>query len=199
MARKIDHEARKRAIVARAMHLFSQVGYDNVSLIMIAAASGVARTVLYRYFCSKREVLDAAILETTRHIMDDCRGVLAGRRPVADKLEAICFATVDTLFDKRQFLVAVYDFVIAMVRTGADMSGKIYEFTSGIRETFVRLIDEGKSRKEFAADVDTVRTADTLYSFFESFTMRLIMRTENGPEAAKARFQDMIASIARKG
>ena len=48
------------------MKLFSQVGYDNVTLIMIASSAGVARTVLYRYFRSKREVLDAAILATTR-------------------------------------------------------------------------------------------------------------------------------------
>ena len=41
MAKKVDHEQRKREIAEKAIRLFSQVGYDNVSLIMIAAAAGV--------------------------------------------------------------------------------------------------------------------------------------------------------------
>ena len=48
MAKKVDHEQRKREIAEKAIRLFSQVGYDNVSLIMIAAAAGISRTVLYR-------------------------------------------------------------------------------------------------------------------------------------------------------
>ena len=48
MAKKVDHEQRKWEIAEKAIRLFSQVGYDNVSLIMIAAAAGVSRTVLYR-------------------------------------------------------------------------------------------------------------------------------------------------------
>ena len=52
MSARIDHEARRLEIAYKAMKLFSQVGYDNVTLIMIASSAGVARTVLYRYFRS---------------------------------------------------------------------------------------------------------------------------------------------------
>ena len=50
MANNVYHEQRKLEIAEKAIRLFSQVGYDYVSLIMIAGAAGISRTVLYRHF-----------------------------------------------------------------------------------------------------------------------------------------------------
>ena len=95
MARKVDHEERRREIAEKAMRLFSQVGYENVSLIMIAASAGVSRTVLYRYFCSKREVMDAAILTVTSAIERECVEIIANREPAISRLEKVCHAVVE--------------------------------------------------------------------------------------------------------
>ncbi len=54
------------------MHLFSEFGYENVSLIRIADEAGIARTIIYRYFRSKREVMDAAILFVTSEVERRC-------------------------------------------------------------------------------------------------------------------------------
>ena len=102
MSARIDHESRRLEIAYKAMKLFSQVGYDNVTLIMIASSAGVARTVLYRYFRSKREVLDAAILATTRQIMQECSREIAKRGKAADRLSMVCFHVADVLFDKKE-------------------------------------------------------------------------------------------------
>ena len=103
MSARIDHESRRLEIAYKAMKLFSQVGYDNVTLIMIASSAGVARTVLYRYFRSKREVLDAAILATTRQIMQECSREIAKRGKAADRLSMVCFHVADVLFEKKEF------------------------------------------------------------------------------------------------
>ena len=116
MSARIDHESRRLEIAYKAMKLFSQVGYDNVTLIMIASSAGVARTVLYRYFRSKREVLDAAILATTRQIMQECSREIAKRGKAADRLSMVCFHVADVLFDKKEFMSAIFDFVLSMVR-----------------------------------------------------------------------------------
>ena len=108
MARKVDHAVRRREIAEKALMLFSQVGYENVSLIMIAAATGVSRTVLYRYFCSKREVMDAAILTVTGVIEARCKSVIASRAPAMERLEKVCHVVVDVMFRNRAFVIAVF-------------------------------------------------------------------------------------------
>jgi len=196
MARKVDHEQRKREIAEKAIRLFSQVGYDNVSLIMIAAAAGVSRTALYQYFCSKREVLDAAIVRVTDDITARCTPVLTGKDTAVKKLEGVCHAVLDVMFERKEFLVAVFDFVIGMVRTGADMNANIRNFTTATRTVLQRLVEIGKQRGELPEILQVKRTTDVLYSGFESAALRIVIGTETDAHAAKVRFSDMLKAIS---
>lgn len=196
MARKVDHEQRKKEIAAKALRLFSQVGYDNVSLIMIAAAAGVSRTVLYRYFCSKREVLDASIQQVVDIIEGRCTKIMASRASASEKLIGICHAVADEMFAHREFVIAVFDFVVGMVRTGADMSAGIAEYTYGTRNAIKLLVSHGKKAGEFPEILLEDRTSDAIYAEFESCAMRIVLNTERNAEAAKVRFSDIIRAIS---
>ncbi len=196
MSARIDHESRRLEIAFKAMKLFSQVGYDNVSLIMIASSAGVARTVIYRYFHSKREVLDAAILAATRQIMKDCKKEIASRGKIADRLAMVCYHVADVLFEKKEFLAAIFDFVLSMVRAGEDMSARIHRFTGGIKTVFVQLITEGAMKGEFSSDVDPERAAEGFYSLLESCVLRIVLGTETNSAHIKVRISDMIRAIS---
>ena len=173
MSARIDHESRRLEIAYKAMKLFSQVGYDNVTLIMIASSAGVARTVLYRYFRSKREVLDAAILATTRQIMQECSREIAKRGKAADRLSMVCFHVADVLFDKKEFMSAI-----------------------GIKSVFVKLVTEGVMKGEFLPEVNPERTAEGLYAILESCVLRIVLGTETSSANVKVRVSDMIRSIS---
>lgn len=196
MARKIDHEQRKREIAEKAIRLFSQVGYDNVSLLMIAAATGISRTVIYRYFCSKREVLDAAIASVIGSIDERCTAIMASRARSTEKLEGICHVVVDVMFQNKEFLVAVFDFVVGMARSGVDMDSSIREFTSGTRHALRRLIESAIARKEIPEMLVVDRIADALYAQFEACAMRIVIGTEHNATAATKRFSDVIRAIS---
>ena len=178
------------------MKLFSQVGYDNVTLIMIASSAGVARTVLYRYFRSKREVLDAAILAATRQIMQECSREIAKRGKAADRLAMVCFHVADVLFEKKEFMSAIFDFVLSMVRSGEDMGARITRFTGGIKAVFVKLVTEGVMKGEFLPEVNPERTAEGLYAILESCVLRIVLGTESNSANVKVRVSDMIRSIS---
>jgi len=196
MAKKIDHEQRKREIAEKAIRLFSQVGYDNVSLIMIAAATGISRTVVYRYFCSKREVLDAAILAVTGSIEVRCTKIMASRAKSTEKLEGICHTVVDVMFRNKDFLVAVFDFVVGMARSGVDMDANIRKFTAGTHNALRRLIQYAIERGEIPDVLVVDRIADAIYSQFEACAMRIVIGTEHDAKAAKVRFSDIIRAIS---
>jgi TetR/AcrR family transcriptional regulator len=50
-------------ILARALHLWSERGYDAVGVQEIVEAAGITKPTLYHYFGSKRGLLDALIDE----------------------------------------------------------------------------------------------------------------------------------------
>ena len=195
MAKKVDHEQRKLEIAEKAIRLFSQVGYDNVSLIMIAAAAGISRTVLYRYFCSKREVMDAAIVTVTDVIEERCTKIMASRTKNLEKLEAVCQTVAEVMFKNKEFLVAVFDFVVGMARSGVDMDTNITRFTSGTRNAIRRLIECAIARGEIPNVLVVERISDAIYAQFESCAMRIVIGTEHDAKAAKKRFSDVIRAL----
>ena len=196
MAKKVDHEQRKREIAEKAIRLFSQVGYDNVSLIMIAAATGISRTVIYRYFCSKREVMDAAIVSVTDGIERRCTEIMASRARNTEKLEGICHTVVEVMFQNKEFLVAVFDFVVGMARSGVDMDARIRHFTAGTRNALRRLIESAIDKHEIPEVLVVDRIADAIYAQFESCAMRIVIGTEHDARAAKVRFSDVVRAIS---
>ena len=194
--KRINHDQRKQEIAEKAIRLFSQVGYDNVSLIMIAAAAGVSRTVLYRYFCSKREVLDAAIVFVTDSIEAKCTKIMASRAKNTEKLEGICHTVVDVMFKNKDFLVAVFDFVVGMARSGVSMGPSIGRFTTGTRTALRRLIEYAIDRHEIPEMLVVDRIADALYAQFEACALRIVIGTESNAKDAKVRFSDIIRAIS---
>lgn len=196
MSARIDHESRRLEIAFKAMKLFSHVGYDNVTLLMIASSAGVARTVIYRYFRSKREVLDAAILAATHQIMKECKKEQSSRGKVSDRLSMVCYHVADVMFEKKDFLAAIFDFVLSMVRSGEDMGARIHRFTGGIKTVFIQLITEGMMRGEFDQDLNPESSAEGFYSLLESCVLRIVLGTETNSDHIKVRIADMVRAIS---
>ena len=55
MAIVVEHEKRKKEIVDKALDLFMENGYEDVTFQKIADKCGVTRTTLYIYFKNKKE------------------------------------------------------------------------------------------------------------------------------------------------
>ncbi|MCP4568333.1 MAG: TetR/AcrR family transcriptional regulator [FCB group bacterium] len=52
---------RKKQIVDEAMRLFSQSGYDGVTIKQLAKACGISEPALYRHYASKEAIYDAVL------------------------------------------------------------------------------------------------------------------------------------------
>ena len=61
-------DERKRLVARRTLPLFVRMGYDKVSFQDISEATGVPRTAIYRYYRTKRQIFDAAILEVIKEV-----------------------------------------------------------------------------------------------------------------------------------
>jgi len=184
MAKAVDHEGRKRRIVAESLKLFAAIGYAQVNFGMIAKNCGVARTLLYTYFKNKRAIFNKAIEEVTSRVAATYE---TSRTTVASadaKLRQVCTAVLDQMFGNRDFICVIADVLANYRRKGVTPFERIAQHTGGLKRAFARILDEGVARGEFRP-LDVPRTASVLYSQFEAAALRIAV-TNNADRAESA-------------
>lgn len=130
----------RQRIVAAAVALFAEQGYDATSVNQVVARAGVAKGALYHHFESKDDLLYEVYRELVDRQLAGLRTILAEGRPPAATLRALIDDLVSTtaasaaeakvfareshrLGDANQARVraarrAIHDAVIELVRTG---------------------------------------------------------------------------------
>lgn len=191
----VNHSERRKIIVASAMRLFASMGFAKVSFLDISKSTGIARTALYRYFKTKREIFDAAIHSITSGLKAELGRIAEDPQPVSVRLEKSCGIVIDTMYGKKDFFTAIYEFVFAMVRSGHDMAKRIEEFTGGFKVALARLVREGIASGELRGNVDPEAATETLYALMESVALRVMLGVEKDSTRAKRRFAAVVAGL----
>ena len=75
----MNPEERRRELLACAMRLFAEEGYDNVSVRAVARAAGVAPGLAYHYFDSKERLFAEAIEDYARSCAEGVCAILDER------------------------------------------------------------------------------------------------------------------------
>jgi hypothetical protein len=99
--------------------------------------------------------------------------IMRAKLPASVRLRQICTAVTATLFDNREFLAVIIDFVMAMKRGNHDMTRRIMTFTIGLKRVLHTLIVGGIHHGEFRANANPDTYTDILYAQFESAVLRL--------------------------
>ncbi|MEO3788286.1 TetR/AcrR family transcriptional regulator [Actinocorallia sp. B10E7] len=86
--------ARRTVITAAALKVFAEKGYHAASLGEIAKAAGVARTVMYDHFPSKRVLLLAVLQEQNTALVEYIGARITGRGTARERMRD----TVDAYF-----------------------------------------------------------------------------------------------------
>ena len=168
----IDHNARKRDIIAKAINLFAEQGYNGVTYQKIADNCSIARTTLYKYFHSKRDIFNAAIWEVANLMIDSYAEILPSKTGVVDRLNRVVHAVLRLLFENRVILTVILDYVLAAQRAGHNMRRTITRHTIGLRRILHRLVTEGVRTGELR-NVNTTLATGLIYSQLEAAVLRL--------------------------
>ena len=194
----VDHRARKQVIIANAIQLFARQGYNDVTFQDLADSSGIARTILYRYFKNKRQIFDAAIFLALDRVVQKHAEIMRAKLPASVRLRQVCTTVTATLFDNREFLSVIIDFVMAMKRGKHDMTRRIMTFTIGLKRILHTLLVGGIHYGEFRADVNPDVYTDLLYAQFESAVLRLTVSGDATMTDVVNRIDEILRSLERK-
>jgi AcrR family transcriptional regulator len=114
-------ERTKERIVAAALELFRDQGYEATTMRMVAEAAGVSLGNAYYYFASKDLLLQAFYREVHEAHVAAARPALAGVRTLRDRLLAVMRA-------KLAAIEPYHRFSALMFRTAADPESPLNPF-----------------------------------------------------------------------
>ena len=132
----------KDKILAVALELFAQNGYQGTSIAQIAKKAKISKGLMYNYFKNKEKLLEAIVLEGFSKIMELDYGLSKSDKP-ADKLKSLIDETLNNLSDNLQYW-QLYTALLVQPRVQKKFGKKFYQFRkyfiSSMAEIF-RLLD----------------------------------------------------------
>lgn len=108
----------KREIIEKALELFSERGYDAVSVGEIAAAVGIKAPSLYNHYKSKQAIFDAIVEDTSARYERDTDNLDVHVQDVTKDFATFGHITVQALTEKVRgiFLYSLHDKNVSLFR-----------------------------------------------------------------------------------
>lgn len=179
----VDHERRRREILRRSITLFSEHGYEGVSYRQIAERCGLARTTIYKYFKTKREIFDASILQVTQEMTRRYTRIMAIQGiTAAQRLRQLMVVVLDSTLEQRILLHVILDYLLSRRRAGEDVSRRLRKHTVGIKRLLSRVVLQGIQAGEFPG-ADRSSAVHLLYALLEAAVLRLTVEGKVNREA----------------
>jgi AcrR family transcriptional regulator len=176
-------EDKRRQLLDAAVRVFARKGFHASRVGDIAEEAGVAHGLLYHYFKSKDEVLQAVFQENWSLLVARIESVEETDEPAADQLRHISAIVLRTWLH----LPDVVRVVVQEFGRSPELAERIGELTLPI-DALQRVIARGIESGEFRRDIDPTFAATVVYgSIDELLTGWVLGRLPAGEEdVAKA-------------
>jgi TetR/AcrR family fatty acid metabolism transcriptional regulator len=175
-------EDKRRQLLDAAVRVFARKGYHASRVGDIAEEAGVAHGLLYHYFKSKDDVLEAVFHENWSVLLARIESVEETDEPAADQLRHIAAIVLRTWLH----LPDVVTVVIREFGRSPELAERIGELAQPI-EAIQRVIERGIERGEFRQDVDPRVAATVVYgSIDELLTAWVLDRLPAGEDDVAA-------------
>jgi TetR/AcrR family transcriptional regulator, fatty acid metabolism regulator protein len=147
-------EEKRRLILDAAVRVFARKGFHACRVGDIAEEAGVAHGLLYHYFASKDEVLDAAFRENWSVLLDRIRAVEESGGAAREQLRHVAAILLRTWLHQPD----VVCLVVREIARSPEVQQRIGELVQPI-EAIRRIVEHGQETGEFRADLDPALAA----------------------------------------
>jgi TetR/AcrR family transcriptional regulator, fatty acid metabolism regulator protein len=182
-------EDKRRQLLDAAVRVFARKGFHASRVGDIAEEAGVAHGLLYHYFDSKDEVLEAIFRENWSVLVARIASVEESDEPAADQLRHIAAIVLRTWLH----LPDVVRVVVREFGRSPEVAARLGELARPI-EAIERVIARGIARGEFRSDIEARFAATVVYgSVDELLTAWVLGRLPSGEEEVAAAEQTLLA------
>jgi AcrR family transcriptional regulator len=183
-------DARSR-VLAAAVELFADHGYDGTSVAQVITRAGVAKGGFYHHFASKEALLYEVYGDLITRQLHNLDAIVSRREPPAETLRAVVVDLVETTADSaRPALV----FWREMNKLGDERAREYRRARRRYHDTVRALIEKAQAAGEFArvASADTVTF--TIFGFVNELPLWYRPNGRKRPAELGAELADLILS-----
>ena len=109
MPKAVNADAKRQEILDACLFRFAEKGYASISMRQIASSLGVTTGLLYHYFPSKRDILNAILIHYRDQHLSDARLVLVDIAHPPTRLNVLCDFIDDRLDSMSALLMVAID------------------------------------------------------------------------------------------
>jgi len=172
----VEHEKRRREILEKALDVFMDEGFENVTYQKIADKCGITRTTLYIYFKNKRDIFNFSIKQLLSVLENDIAEIRKEKGlSHAEKLTQVMTVIFDRLEENRRLLAVVLNYLIHISRSDYDPDDRVRRRTVRLRHILATMLIEGIKAGEFVKTLDLKDANELLYSFLEAAVLRMVI------------------------
>jgi AcrR family transcriptional regulator len=161
MAIVVEHKKRKSEILDKALDVFIEEGYGDVTFQKIADRCGITRTTLYIYFKNKREIFIGSIRQITTAVEAKITVIIQDTQlSCADKLRRTLAVIFDACQENHKLFHVILLYLMQLKKAGKNPSERVRRRTIRARHLLSTIVIEGIHKGEFR--ITNVKAADEL-------------------------------------
>jgi AcrR family transcriptional regulator len=193
----VEHDKRRREILERALDVFMDEGFEDVTFQKIADRCGITRTTLYIYFKNKKDIFNFSIKQLLQEVENNITVEQKKKLSHTDKLVRVMTVIIERLEENRRLLSVVLNYLLYLSKSGYDPDNRVRHRTVRLRHILANMLIEGIKAGEFA-DVSVKDTVGFLYGFLESAVFRLAVLCRSDVEDLKEAMVLAVQRLARR-
>ena len=180
MAIIVEHEKRKRKILEKALDVFVEEGYEDVTFQKIADRCGITRTTLYIYFKNKREIFLWSIKQLVSGIETTIMQIVNNTSLNTEKcFRKMLMSIVDAIGENKKLFSVLLLYLIQLQKSGVDPRERVMRRVIKLRHIMTTLLIRGAKSGEFKK-INVKVVNDMFYGLIESAIFRLaVLAQEN--------------------
>jgi len=194
----VEHEKRRYQILEKAIDVFMEEGFEDVTFQKIADKCGITRTTLYIYFKNKREIFNFSIKQLLEALENDITEI-GKEKDIShqEKLIRIMMVIIERLEENSRLLAVVLNYLIYISKGGYDPDYRVRRRTVRLRHILTKTLVEGIKCGEFNSSINFRDANELLYSFLESAVLRLTVLHHSSVDEIKNAIKLVVQGFTR--
>ena len=182
----VEHEKRRREILEKALDVFLEEGFEDVTFQKLADRCGITRTTLYIYFKNKKEIFNFSIKQLLQTLEDNLTRIVKEKNLLyREKLIRVMNAIIEHIEVNRRILAVVLNYLQYIAKSDRNPDYRVRRRTVRFRHILSTLIIEGIKSGEFVKSINVKDAIIILHSLLEAAVFRLVVLRRDSVDELK--------------
>ncbi len=185
----------REAILGSALRLFAKHGVAGSSIDQIAQDAGITKGAVYWHFESKDALFDAILERIRLRWQEAVQAPLAHKSTATARLQALFDGYSDLFTETPEICLFMQRVLLEGDREFSPRVGRIFTQTARL---MARILDEGKTRGELRADLDTTAAGHAILGSISGASQQSLANRSMTIEMLLAEAREMTLARVRR-